>query len=51
MQQRLIFNIYRLYEAVKFICSALWALSQTQMTGFLTLIYTSRSEIPILSFS
>ena len=34
---------------MKFICSALWALSQTQMTDFPTLLYTSTSKIPTLS--
>ena len=39
----------RLYKAIKFICSALWGLSQTQMTDFPTLLYTSTIKIPTLS--
>ena len=31
----------RLYKVIKFICSALWAISQTQMTDFPTLLNTS----------
>ena len=39
----------QLYKAIKLFCSALGALSQTQMTDFATLSYTSTSKIPILS--
>ena len=39
----------RLYEVIKFICLALWAISQTQMTDFPTLWNTSTSKIPTLS--
>ena len=35
----------RLYKAIKFICYPFWVLSQTQMTDFRTLLYTSTSEI------
>ena len=34
----------RLCKAIKFICSALWALSLTEMTDFPTLSYISTSE-------
>ena len=40
-----------LYKAMKFICAALWALSQTHMTDFPTLSYKSRSKIPTLSYT
>ena len=35
--------------STKSICQPFWALSQTQMTDFPTLLYTSTSEIPTLS--
>ena len=41
----------RLYKVIKFICSALWAISQTQMTDFPTLLNTSTSKIPTLSYT
>ena len=41
----------RLYKAIKFISWPFWTLSQTQMTDFPTLLYTSTSEIPTLSYS
>ena len=41
----------RLYKAIKFICYPFWALSQTQMTDFPTLLYTSASKIPTLSYT
>ena len=37
-----------LYKAIKFICSALWAVPQTQVKDFPTLLYTSMSKIPTL---
>ena len=33
------------------ICSALWAISQTQMTDFLTFLNNSTSKIPTLSYT
>ena len=41
----------RLYKVIKLICSALWAISRTQMTDFPTLLNTSGSTIPTLSYS
>ena len=41
----------RLYKVIKFICSALWAISQTEMTDFPTLLKTSTSKIPTLSYT
>ena len=38
----------RLYKVMKFICQPFWAISQTQMTDFPTLLYTSASEIPMI---
>ena len=38
----------RVYKAIKFICKPFWALSETWMTDFPTLSYTSISEIPNL---
>ena len=41
----------RLYKVIKFICSALWAISPTQMTDFPTLLNISTSKIPTLSYT
>ena len=41
----------RLYKVIKFICSVLWAISQTEMTDFPTLLNTSISKIPTLSYT
>ena len=38
----------QVYKAIKFICKPFWALSETRMTDFPTLSYTSISEIPNL---
>ena len=49
--QKLNLTFSRLYKALKFIYYPFWALSQTQMTDFPSLLYTSTSEIPTLSYS
>ena len=41
----------RLYKVIKFICSVLWAISQTEMTDFPTLLNTSTGKIPTLSYT
>ena len=40
----------QLYKSIKLIRAALWALSQTQKTYFRTLLYTSTSKIPTVSY-
>ena len=40
-----------MFKSLKIHLLALWALSQTQMTDFPTLLYTSAGEIPTLCYT